>query len=95
MQPFDPKAVLLIQEKFNELMPNYHNAQSKRVDVKHKEAANSIDMRAPIATTAGGGESTLRIVLGGGLDNQLRGGRQDLYFTGEATPKRFQSRAIS
>jgi hypothetical protein len=76
-------------------MPKHHYAQSKRGDVKHKGIANSIDMRAPIATNAGGGESSLRMVLGGGVDYQLRGGRDDLYFTGAATPKQLQSRAIS
>ena len=74
-------------------MPKHQNPHSKRGEVSHqKGVANSIDLRAPIATNA---ESTLRMVLGGGVDYQLRGGRDDLYFTGAATPKHSQSRAIS
>lgn len=89
MQPFDPKA--MIHQRYNEQMPKH---QSRRGDVKQKGVANSIDLRAHI-DTGGGGESSLRMVLGGGVGYPLRGGRDDLYFTGAATPMQLQSRAIS
>jgi len=95
MQPFDPKA--MVHQRYNEQMPKHNNSLSRRGEVKHKGVANSIDVRAQLDINgAGGGESTLRLLLGGGVGYPLRGGRDDLYFTGAATSKQhLQSRAIS